>query len=135
MSSENDEKTRLWDEKEVKIHFGSELPREIVITLRLISKKWAMPLLYALHNKNLGFSALKNRLGNGTISSNMLSRALEELQENNLLEKRVVSISPIRVEYSITVYGNDLCDLCLALGSFGSRYLMSKIDNNNNKID
>ena len=30
MSSENKEKTRLWDEKEVHIHFGSELPREII---------------------------------------------------------------------------------------------------------
>jgi DNA-binding HxlR family transcriptional regulator len=111
--------------KDVKIKFGNELPNEIIITLKLIGKKWAMPILYALNDKNLGFSGLKRDIGE-KISSNMLSRALEELQQAQLIEKRIISMSPIRVEYSATIYGNDLCDLCLALGAFGAKYLVDE---------
>ena len=122
MMSVEEEKTRLWEIEDIDINFGSELPTEVITTLKLIGKKWAMPILYALHDKNLGFSGLKRHIGD-RISSNMLSRALEELQRYNLLEKRIISVSPIRVEYSLTIYGDDLCDLCLALGAFGQKYL------------
>ena len=130
---EEDEITRLWEMKGKRIHFGSELPQEVKVTLKLIGKKWAMPILYVLTEKNLGFSDLKRQIGDGQISSNMLSRALDELQQHHLVEKRLISMSPIRVEYSLTTYGDDLCDLCLALGAFGSRYLTGnlsiKLDN------
>lgn len=129
MSAEEKEE-RLWESTDIDIHFGQELPQEVVTTLKLIGKKWAMPILYALHDKNLGFSDLKREIGNDKISSNMLSRALEELQQNNLIEKRIISMSPIRVEYSVTIYGDDLCDLCLALGAFGSKYLSKKLIQN-----
>lgn len=121
--SVEEEKTRLWEIEDIDIHFGSELPTEVITTLKLIGKKWAMPILYSLHDKNLGFSDLKRHIGNNKISSNMLSRALAELKHFNLLEKRIISESPIRVEYSLTIYGSDLCDLCLALGAFGQKYL------------
>ena len=114
--------------KDVNITFGSELPREIILTLKLIGRKWTMPILYALYNKTvLGFNELKRELKN-QISSNMLSQILQELQNNTLIEKRITSDSPIRVEYSLTVSGSDLCDLCLALGAFGSRYLTNGQD-------
>jgi DNA-binding HxlR family transcriptional regulator len=109
--------------KGVRINFGSELPREVIITLKLIGKKWTMPILYTLNDKNgLGFNELKREL-KSKISSNMLSQVLEELTKKNLIEKEVISISPIRVDYSLTVCGQDLCDLCMAVGAFGSKYL------------
>jgi len=112
--------------KDVNITFGSELPREIILTLKLIGRKWTMPILYTLYKKTvLGFNDLKRELKN-KISSNMLSQILQELQDNTIIEKRITSDSPIRVEYSLTVRGSDLCDLCLALGAFGSRYLTNR---------
>ena len=86
-----------------------------------------MPLLYALENKSgLGFNELKREL-KSKISSNMLSQVLEELLKTNLIEKHVVSLSPLRVIYSITMVDKDLCDLFLALGVFGSKYLTTEI--------
>ena len=66
----------------------------------------------------LGFNELKRELNN-KINSNVLSQILQELQSKTLIEKRITSVSPIRVEYSLTVSGIDLCDLCLALGALG----------------
>ena len=109
---------------EVEIRFGNELPQEVLATLQLISKKWSLPVLYTLHEKNLGFSDLKSEISqNQNISSNMLSRALDELLSLQLIEKRIISDTPVRVEYSSTILGRDFCDLCQIIGAFGKKYL------------
>jgi DNA-binding HxlR family transcriptional regulator len=92
-------------------------------TIRLLSKKWAVPIMYHLYRQNLGFSELKREVGM-RISSTMLSRALDELQESNLVEKRVISTSPIRVEYSLLPIGSDFCALVESLEVFGKKYLL-----------
>ena len=107
---------------EIEVKFGNELPTEVITTIQLISKKWSLPVLYGLHERNMGFSELKTELGQN-ISSNMLSRALDELQTLQLVEKRTLSESPLRFEYSSTVLGKDLCDLCQIIGAFGKKYL------------
>ena len=81
-----------------------DFPLEISKTLNLIGKKWIMPVLYVLRKQNLGFSDLKKIIGKGKISSNMLSHVLTELQQHNLIEKQIVSVSPIRVLYSRTFF-------------------------------
>ena len=105
-----------------------DFPQEISKTLNLLGKKWIMPVLYALRNQNLGFSDLKKIIGKGKISSNMLSRVLTELQQHHLIEKQVVSISPIRVIYSRIFYVDDLYQLCDILIAFGSKYLNNRIN-------
>ena len=117
--NQNDEKDLLGTE----LLFGDELPSEVLATLKLIGKKWSLPILYMLHEKNMGFSDLKKSIGE-KISSNMLSRALDELQSYFLIEKRIISTSPIRVEYSSSVLGRDLCDLCQVIGAFGKKYMI-----------
>lgn len=108
---------------ETNLRFGAELPSEVLATLKLIGKKWSLPILYRLNERNLGFSDLKKDIGE-KISSNMLSRALDELQSYFLIEKRIISTSPIRVEYSSSVLGRDLCDLCQVIGAFGKKYML-----------
>ena len=103
-----------------------DFPLDISKTLNLIGKKWIMPVLYVLRNKNLGFSDLKKIIGKGKISSNMLSNVLRELQQYNLIEKQIVSVSPIRVIYSRTYFTEDLYQLCNVLAGFGSKYLINK---------
>ncbi len=115
---------------EIEIKFGNELPTEVLATLHLISKKWSLPVLYSLHENNFGFSELKTEISKTqNISSNMLSRALDELLSLQLIEKRIISESPIRVEYSSTILGRDFCDLCQVIGAFGKKYLIeTKLD-------
>ena len=57
-----DENIDLEDEKDLlgtELMFGEELPSEVLATLKLIGKKWSLPILYMLHEKNMGFSELK----------------------------------------------------------------------------
>ncbi|MFQ5979318.1 MAG: winged helix-turn-helix transcriptional regulator [Candidatus Heimdallarchaeota archaeon] len=108
--------------KGTKIKFGDEVPNEVMTTVRLISKKWTVPIMYQIYLRNQGFSDLKREIGK-KLSSTMLSRALENLQTANLIEKRIISTSPFRVEYSLTVLGSDFCSLIESLGGFGEKYL------------
>lgn len=103
-----------------------DFPQEISKTLNLIGKKWIMPVLYVLRKQNLGFSDLKKIIGKGKISSNMLSHVLTELQQHKLIEKQIVSVSPIRVLYSRTFFAEDLYQLFDVLAGFASKYLNSK---------
>jgi DNA-binding HxlR family transcriptional regulator len=68
----------------------------------------------------LGFSALRNRVDG--VSKPVLSDALEALTEDGVVERRVVSESPYRVEYALTDAGRDLEAVVRALREWGESY-------------
>ncbi|MFP9062371.1 winged helix-turn-helix transcriptional regulator [Natrialbaceae archaeon A-chndr2] len=79
----------------------------ILEVLSLLSKKWQpVVLLTLMENGPLGFNELLKALPN--ISGNVLSKTLDELCEVNLVERRIVSESPLRVEYDLTTAGADM---------------------------
>ncbi|MEY7848653.1 winged helix-turn-helix transcriptional regulator [Natrarchaeobius sp. A-rgal3] len=75
--------------------------------LTLLSKKWSPIILLMLqHHGSQGFNDLLE--GIPDISSKVLSDTLDTLQEAGLIERRVVSESPLRVEYDLTDAGRDM---------------------------
>lgn len=88
----------------------------------LISKKWHPVIIQVLLDSDrLGFSDLEGRLSG--ISAKVLTDALEDLQENDLVERRVIKESPLRVEYSLTPEGEDLQTAIRSLADWGERHL------------
>ena len=126
MSSDNTELFSWHYNIETKIT-QVKFPVEIVLTMKLLAKKWTLYVLHALENQDLRFNELKKVIDNGKISSNMLSSVLKELLQYSLIEKQLVSISPIRVKYSRTYLANDVSKLCNVLGDFGLKYLAKNV--------
>lgn len=92
----------------------------------LISKKWYPVIIRVLLNAGpLGFNDLQTRLD--TISAKVLTDALEELQETKLVERRVISESPLRVEYSLTPKGEELQTTIQSLADWGERHLVEEV--------
>ena len=90
--------------------------------MNVISKKWHPVIVQRLFTDgSLRFSELQERLEG--ISSKVLTESLEELADNGLLDRTVVSESPKRVEYSLTDDGRDLQSILSSLASWGERYL------------
>lgn len=88
----------------------------------LISKKWHPAIIRTLLNSDsLGFNALQTRLE--PISAKVLTDAVDELQESGLIERRVRSESPLRVEYSLTPKGKELQTTIQSLTDWGERHL------------
>ena len=94
----------------------------ITTTATLIGKKWHPVIVHRLlKNGPLGFNALKDEIE--SISSTVLSNSLEDLEENGLVNRAIVSEKPFRVEYSLTEQGASLEPVIKAMDAWGEEYL------------
>ena len=94
----------------------------ITTTSTLIGKKWHPVIVHRLlENGPLGFNDLKRDVDG--ISSKVLSDSLEDLEDNDLLDRDIVSEKPVRVEYSLTEFGRSLDPVIVAMRDWGQEYL------------
>ncbi|KAB0681188.1 winged helix-turn-helix transcriptional regulator [Aureimonas leprariae] len=84
--------------------FAADCPSRFL--LDQIADKWSVLILAALCDGPLRFNAVKRRL-NG-ITQKALTQALRRLERNGIVARRVVPVSPIAVEYSVTPLGRTL---------------------------
>ena len=73
--------------------------------MELIGKRWTALIIYQLLNGPQRFNAIESAL---PISGRLLSERLKELEKEDIVERKVYSEVPIRVEYSLTEKGNSL---------------------------
>jgi DNA-binding HxlR family transcriptional regulator len=71
-----------------------------------IANRWIVLITYALEDGPTRFNDLKNHLG---VSSQVLARALRDLERDGLIDRRVYAEVPVRVEYSLTPLGGTMC--------------------------
>lgn len=94
----------------------------ITTTSSLIGKKWHPVIVHRiLDNGPLGFNALKREVDG--ISSKVLSDTLDDLEENDIVDREIVSEKPVRVEYSLTEFGRSLEPVIVAMRDWGLEYL------------
>lgn len=86
--------------------------------LKLISGKWKIKIIEKLINKPIRFGKLKKDLN--TITSQMLSKQLKEMENDTLVKRKVVKSKPITVEYSLTQFGNSSLPIIRSLVKWGS---------------
>lgn len=102
--------------------YNTDRAQRVVDTVDLISKKWHPVIIHRLLDDGpLRFNELKDRIDG--ISAKVLTDSLEDLTENELLRRTVVSESPLRVEYELTDTGRELQDALEALAAWGDQYL------------
>ena len=75
-------------------------------------------LLEKLINKPIRFGKLKKNLD--TITSQMLSKQLKEMENDTLVKRKVIKSNPITVEYSLTQFGSSSLPIIRALIKWGS---------------
>jgi DNA-binding HxlR family transcriptional regulator len=94
----------------------------IDVTLSRIGGKWKLLILAQLHYQGrLGYSAIRDNLPG--VSEKMLSQQLRELESDQLISKKKLSLKPLRVEYSLSTQGETLVPLFEFTSSWGIRYL------------
>lgn len=87
-------------------------------SIDLLSKKWTLPIIFALVKKSpKRFKELEREI-NG-ISPNILSTRLRELELNHLITREVFSTVPPTVEYGLAEHANGLKPVIEELGKFG----------------
>lgn len=94
----------------------------VTTTSSLICKKWHPVILHRLleHGPS-GFNELKGNVDG--ISSKVLSDSLDDLGENSLVRRDVVSEKPFRVQYSLTPLGASLESVIYEMRDWGLEHL------------
>jgi DNA-binding HxlR family transcriptional regulator len=78
-----------------------------------IANKWSIMILSVLCARPTRFNMLRRRLEG--VTQKALTQALRRLERNGLISRRVITTSPVAVEYSITPLGHTLKEPMAAL--------------------
>lgn len=74
--------------------------------MRVLGGRWKIALLYFVHQGHNRFSLLQKKMP--FITTKMLSQQLKELEQDNLVNRKIYAEVPPRVEYSLTAKGESL---------------------------
>ncbi|HYA87086.1 MAG TPA: helix-turn-helix domain-containing protein [Nitrospirota bacterium] len=102
---------------------GAELPNcPVEQTIALLGSKWKLLILRELFKGTKRFGELSR--GVPGISQKMLTQQLRQLEEDNLIQRKVYAEVPPRVEYSLTEIGKSLSPILDAMHKWGAKYIM-----------
>ncbi|QED46409.1 winged helix-turn-helix transcriptional regulator [Cytobacillus dafuensis] len=100
--------------------------------LSILVGKWKpIILLHLLQKGTLRFSELKRSLPG--ITQKMLTNQLRELEEEDIISRKVYPQVPPKVEYSITEYGKTLEPILEAMHEWGTKHTLHKKNKVNSK--
>ena len=90
--------------------------------VQMLQGKWKLQILYELCIKcPMRFGELKKMLT--PITNTALTNALKELEADDLIQRIQYNEMPLRVEYSLTLKGQDLLPVFYAIMQWGIKYI------------
>jgi len=82
--------------------------------------KWKIRILFTLlHHKKIRFGELKKELK--TITQQMLSKQLKELETDGIVNRKVHQVVPPKVEYSLTEFGLSVMPILKSFSEWNKR--------------
>lgn len=94
---------------------------KIEATLKILGNKWTFLIIKNLMGKKLRFNELLYLLKG--ISPKTLTTRLRDLEKEGVLTRKIYPEIPPRVEYSLTVKGDDLKLILDTLNQWGKKYI------------
>nr|WP_294998862.1 helix-turn-helix domain-containing protein [uncultured Methanobrevibacter sp.] len=85
-------------------------------TLNLISRKWSIQIIRDMFFGKKHFKDFKE--DKPKLSNKVLSSCLKDLEENGLIEKKVLNTTPVTTEYYLTEYGRSMNRIVYELAMF-----------------
>ncbi|NPE28127.1 helix-turn-helix transcriptional regulator [Methanococcoides sp. SA1] len=84
--------------------------------IKMISKKWTLNIIRDMFCGNVHFNEFLK--SNPKLSSKVLSDKLRQLEQDELIEKLIVSKTPLSIEYHLTGKGRNLNRVLYELSGF-----------------
>lgn len=82
--------------------------------------KWKIRLLWFIHQGHLRPSELQRKIPDAT--RRVLNIQLKELEDHELITKKIYPVVPPKVEYSLTEFGESLIPVISTLGQWGDEH-------------
>lgn len=88
-------------------------------SIEVVTGKWSISILLQLRDRTMRFGELQRSMD---ISQKMLTQQLKELEQNGIIIRKVYAEVPLRVEYSMSEYGQTLLPILEALYEWGVKH-------------
>ncbi|HUQ97845.1 MAG TPA: helix-turn-helix domain-containing protein [Gemmatimonadaceae bacterium] len=89
--------------------------------VELIGSRWTGAIIQTLLSGPVRYATIKGAIPD--ITDRMLSERLRSLESENVLVRRVVPESPIRVEYELTSKGRSLQNALREIGTWAEKWI------------
>ena len=89
--------------------------------VELVGRRWTGAIIRALLTGPQRFNALRDTIPD--ISDRMLAERLRELEGEEVLVRRVIPSTPVRVEYELTKKGRDLEAIVVAIARWAEHWV------------
>ena len=89
--------------------------------IELIGRRWTGAIVFLLLRSRCRFATLRDAIPD--ITDRMLSERLQELEEEEIVERTVVPATPVRVEYALTKKGRALASAIDAMAAWAERWV------------
>jgi DNA-binding HxlR family transcriptional regulator len=97
---------------------GKKYPCCTSVTMGIIGGKWKSVILFHLIGGKLRYNELRKKI-NG-VTERTLSLQLKKLEEDGVVQRKVYTKKPpLKVEYSLTEFGETLTPLLTAIADWG----------------
>lgn len=102
-------------------------------TLRFIGKRWKPAVIWKIKEGNTRFKLIKEALP--YISDKMLASTISELESDKIIEKIIYNEVPLRVEYKLTDFGEELLPILNSMNDWGSKTIKKIKNIDLNQVD
>jgi len=92
----------------------------VELSLDIIGGKWKIPILWRLKDDSKRYGELRRSLPN--VTHKMLTQQLRELEQDEIITRKVYSEIPPKVEYSLTLLGKSVIPVIDLLREWGEEY-------------
>jgi DNA-binding HxlR family transcriptional regulator len=89
--------------------------------MRVLGGRWKIALLYFIHQEHNRFSLLQKKMP--FITTKMLSQQLKELEQDDIMIRKIYAEMPPRVEYFLTEKGKTLLPVLEGLYNWGEKFV------------
>ena len=114
-------RTAIKENSSNQINKKTELNKcPVTFTLDRIGGRWKSIILFHLMNETKRYGELKKAIP--PISEKMLIQQLRELEEHDLVSRKVYPVVPPHVEYSLTKTGKEMTPILTAMAQWGLKH-------------
>jgi DNA-binding HxlR family transcriptional regulator len=87
----------------------------------LIGRRWTGAIIFVLLGSRCRFAVLRDAIPD--ITDRMLTERLQELEQEGIVERTVIPVTPVRVEYALTKKGHALGAAIDAIAEWAHKWI------------
>ena len=99
---------------------GKRFNNPIELSLSIIGGKWKMLIIWRLKDGSKRYGELRRSLSK--VTHKMLTQQLRELEQDEIIDRKVYQEIPPKVEYSLTLLGESVIPVIDLLREWGEQY-------------